>query len=100
MVGAIQPRTGANGTPAEDGYALVLKGFITEDSLNDGLNEGQALDIKLKSADGISKGQVLEFGDGAGQVGLVNTVGKVWGDYSNQLSLKADRVGTHKAVTR
>lgn len=92
LIGAIQDRTDRNGQKPEDGYGYVLKGFIVEDPNNDEINQGQALDIKLKSVNGLKAKQTLEFGNSRGQVTLVNPIGKVWGDFSNNLSLKADKI--------
>lgn len=92
LVGALQPRKGANGGVPDDGYPYVLKGFIIADPDHDGANQGQALDVKLKSIEGLKVNQTLTFGTEKGQATLVKPVATVWGDFRNNLSLKADKI--------
>lgn len=94
-VGAVKPRTGAQGSPVNDGYQYVAKTFIIDDANNEQVNQGEALDIKLKNISNLHVGQTLKFGSGAGEAGLVNAIGSVYGDFRNQLSVKADRLGIH-----
>lgn len=96
LIGAVQPRTGANGAQPDDGYMYVAKGFIVSDPANEGLNQGEAMNIKLKDVSQIKAGQQFVFGSADGQAGLVSPVGSVYGDFRNELSLKADKIGIHQ----
>ncbi|WP_419153776.1 hypothetical protein [Weissella viridescens] len=71
----------------KDGYRYRIKGFILHDPNNDELNSNEPLTIKFKNKPVIPKNQV-QFK--AGQFELANPTGVVYGDYRNQLSLKAD----------
>lgn len=84
IVGGVKPTTSEK--DQTDGYSFVLKMIIISDPNNDEINQGESLNIKFKNAPTLKAGQTIRFD----KVHLTNPIGVVYGDYSNELLLKAD----------
>lgn len=83
IIGSLKP---AGENDVKNGYDFILKAMILDDPANDGVNQGESLSIKLKKAPQLKVGETLTFGD----IHLKNSHAVVFGDYSNQLSIKAE----------
>jgi len=84
VIGAMKPST--NEKDIKAGYGFILKLMILDDPKNEGINNGESLNIKLKKAPQLKPSQTFTFGN----IRLKNAVGVVYGDYNNNLSIKAD----------
>lgn len=93
IVGGIKQTTSEK--DQKDGYTFILKLMIVGDPDNDELNQGEALNIKFKNAPTIKVGHTINFDN----VRLKNPIGTVYGDYSNELSIKADGMGSVAKVS-
>lgn len=83
IIGSLKP---AGENDVKNGYGFILKAMIISDPKNDEVNQGESLTIKLKKAPQLKVGETLTFGD----IHLKNAHATVYGDYSNQLSIKAE----------
>lgn len=86
IVGSVKPATAQK--DLDNGYGFILKLMIIADPNNEEVNQGESLTIKLKEApNGVKVGSSFTFGK---QLNLRHATGSVYGDYQNQLSIKAD----------
>lgn len=88
IVGSVKPATSQK--DLEDGYGFILKLMIIGDPANEEVNQGESLSVKLKEApNGVKVGSSFTFGK---DINLTHGIGSVYGDYSNQLSIKAEKM--------